>query len=939
MLFLLAPKVAWAKGNTIDEQVKAFDKASSSEQRAMSENLLDEFYKLKLFRDRIYPTHDTPIDTLRAEVWLQYASYVYDRDDYNTCYEYLLKAMQTAEGGTNYRQLTLIYSWMSFLMSTVSDLTKALEYGDKCLKLEKKIGTSFRVLMQINNMADLYNSYGYPKEALYYVNEGLRIVPKVDDDPVVLVFYSTVSEVYLKLGDMEKARDFIDRAYKMVAENSGDLRIVRVFQQMAELYLQTHEPEKVISCIQELFTSYKKAVTNYSAHECYIYLGRAYQQLKQPEMAKKYFSKAASFFHDVHSPEMQIKAERGLYEVYRPTDISLALSHLEKVSLLQDSIYQSQLSQRVTQFSALYKNRKLQENYEKERDRQWLILTIAGVLILGMVVVAFYYRIRLRKRRQRILAEKRQMEQRDRFFTNVTHEFRTPLTIIQMAAQTIKDTPDNASEVREHANVIVRQGYGLLQMVNDVLDFAKFRSYKVLERDWRHGDIVNFTLVIVDSFVQVAKEKGIDIDFESDKPQIDVDFVPSALQSILVNLISNAIKYSNSDTTVRIRLAQNDNKLVMTVQDEGIGMTEEDCAHAFELFYQAENFSGRKGSGIGLALVKSCVNIMKGTISVKSQKGKGSLFTIEFPMRSGLRAVAPFEADPMAGHLVPELSSGREESSSSTNASNTSQADKNDEKTEKSDGEDTRPVVLVVEDVSEVARYTAALLSDKYKVCFASDGKNGLVQATDLVPDIIISDVMMPEMDGFEFCKAVRASELLCHVPVILVTARVAEEDRIKGLRVGADAYIAKPFNREELRVTVDKLIEQRQILRRKYARAIDEDREEEAGWNVQDRQFLSSVQEQTEILMRERNISVNALADKLCVSPRQLQRRLLALTGKSPLAYVTTLRIRKAKGLLRQGVSIMDTAMACGFEERSNFTRTFKKVTGQSPSQFAKGE
>ena len=251
-----------------------------------------------------------------------------------------------------------------------------------------------------------------------------------------------------------------------------------------------------------------------------------------------------------------------------------------------------------------------------------------------------------------------------------------------------------------------------------------------------------------------------------------------------------------------------------------------------------------------------------------------------------------------------------------------------------------RMKLLVIEDNSDVARYIGSQLSAHYDVLYAPDGQQGLDKAREIVPDIIITDLMMPAMDGLEVCRRVRADELISHVPIIIVTAKVTDADRIEGLKAGADAYLCKPFNEDELHVRVEKLLEQRRMLREKFSRMVSEGEEPEVQMTDADRRFLAKTVDAVYLLMDKRKTDVCSLAEKLCMSPRQLQRKMIALTGETPASYTMMIRMKRARTLLdtKPEMTLEEIADRCGFDHYSGFYHAFRKYNGVSPTQYKRG-
>ena len=542
------------------------------------------------------------------------------------------------------------------------------------------------------------------------------------------------------------------------------------------------------------------------------------------------------------------------------------------------------------------------------------------VLVLATVIIAFlWYVLRERSRKQQLLTEAEQM--RTRFFTNVTHEFRTPLTVILSAAQDTLRLSPGGGDIHRNATDIMRHGQSLLDLINQMLDIAKMTAVGHRNLQWCRGDIVGFVMVLCESYRAYAAAKGITLVYAPREESVVMDFCPDYVLKIVQNLISNAIKFSRQGGRVTVSIKTDGDTLLLCIADEGIGMTGEQKANIFKPFYQASSGMGGMGTGIGLAVVKLAVESMNGRIEVSSEPDEGSEFVVALPMTAHAGA-AP----------LPEVGAADK-----ADAATALPDDKSTDGTDDECAADDAVRILIVEDTPEVARYISRQLNAAYSFYFATDGSEALRKAEELVPDIIVSDVMMPGMDGYELCRRVRASQLLCHVPLVMVTARATHADRIAGLEAGADAYLEKPFHADELSVRVEKLLEQRRMLRRKYSQAAEESGQaEDALTSDADRAFMAKVTAAVQQTIVGGKTDYDALAYDLCLSRAQLNRKIKAITGYTTTEFILFMRIAMAKRLLDTAdLTITELAMKCGMDNASYFCTLFKKSTGMTPMQY----
>ncbi len=517
------------------------------------------------------------------------------------------------------------------------------------------------------------------------------------------------------------------------------------------------------------------------------------------------------------------------------------------------------------------------------------------------------------------------------FFTNVTHELRTPLTVVLGLSERLNEkTPPD--EVAKAGTLIHRQGGQLLNLVNQLLDISKVSSV-INEQPKRTADVAAYTEMTVESFREVARQKGITLDYEATERPLVVDFVPDYLQKILNNLIGNALKYTPAGGKISVRLARQKDRLRLQVADSGTGIAAQDLPHIFEPFYQSDPESGI-GSGVGLTLVKQITDALKGKISVDSIKGEGTTFTLEIPAKVSKAAAEKLDAEPQTA-TATDTGIVEEEGEEKSSAG--------------------RPSILVVEDNADVAYYISSLLRESYDVRLAEDGSRGLELARELMPDLIVTDLMMPHTDGLELCRQIRADELTNHIPIIVITAKATEEERLHGLAAGADAYLYKPFNTSELHIRIEKLLEHRRMLHEKYARewkatAIQPEKSEasdstpkaasvaaESPRAKAEAEFISRAEGVVRKLMPDGRTDIESIASELCMSPPQLRRKLAAITGTTPSQFVLSIRMNEACRLLREHPSspLSDVAERCGFADQSHFSHAFRRHSGMTPRQW----
>lgn len=557
--------------------------------------------------------------------------------------------------------------------------------------------------------------------------------------------------------------------------------------------------------------------------------------------------------------------------------------------------------------------------------RWWFLLLVAGALLCGGF---YFYRFQLNRR----LAQKeaQRLQQLDafktRFFTNISHEFRTPLTVILGMAESLKN--DTGSKRELSAEMILRNSRQLLNLVNQLLDLSRVESGK-LQLSPSNGDLASFLQYQLESFHSYAQTRGISLVFNSRLAHLPMAFDHEKIQTILANLVSNALKFTPEGGQIALDLhtdppdnGQHPAQVMFELSDTGAGIPEDQLDRIFDRFYQVDDSLPRKGegTGIGLALVQELVKLMQGNITVGSEPGKGTVFRVALPFTPPLAQLQSYAgADNLKqGFPIPVAPEPEE-----------ALAD-----------EDRRPLLLIVEDNPDVRFYIAKCVRNEYRVALADNGAEGIRQARDLVPDIVISDVMMPEKDGFELCETLKSEEATSHIPVVLLTARADFESRIAGLKRGADDYLAKPFEPAELLARLENLVKLRRLLQQRYAGmpALPTSGDDPAL--AQEDAFLLRFREAVEARLSDPEFDIPQLERALGMSRSQIFRKVKALTGRSPSIFIRNLRLHKAKELLLNSeLAISEIAYEVGFSTPAYFSTTFLDAFGKTPGEFRKNQ
>ncbi|WP_169731822.1 ATP-binding protein [Runella limosa] len=508
------------------------------------------------------------------------------------------------------------------------------------------------------------------------------------------------------------------------------------------------------------------------------------------------------------------------------------------------------------------------------------------------------------------------------FFANISHEFRTPLTLI---LSPLKDLRREFPE-RDIFRVMQQNAERLLALINQLLDLSKLEAGK-MDMQLQRSDLAQFLNYLFASFESLGQNKKILFQYEQSQLNYVADFDQDKIEKVVTNLLSNAFKFTPPNGRVQVRVDYQKTQLLLKVQDFGIGIDPQRLPRIFDRFYQADSGDNRtyEGTGIGLALVKELVQVMKGSINVESKVGEGSIFTVMLPMLE--------ESEAPKGQVVVPINMPKE------------QALLVEELPMENPINDGKEVLLIVEDNPELRAYIREIFAPHYDLLEASDGQEGLEKAIEELPDVVICDLMMPRLDGFGFCKAMKNNELTNHIPIIMLTAKATLTDRLEGLELGADDYLSKPFDREELQVRVRNLIKQRQVLLQKYTKnkaselAQKSQVEEETALKnrINDEQFMQHCHEVLMQHLGESGFDVERFAEAMNVSAVQLRRKLKASTGQGVIEYLRNFRLEKAAEMLANKTeTVSEVAYKVGFESLSYFSKMFFEKYEKSPSDWS---
>ena len=924
------------------------------------------------------------------------------RHEYDSALYYYNLGMDIAVKQGNRKEASNFYQNMAMIYRQQAEYEKALGYYNKSLEIRKEIGELKGMASVYNSLGILYNNQDNLTVALDYYQKALRAFEEFDDQMGIARTRQNIGLLYMKLNEPEKAVEYLllSMAYFEKMNYLGYLFIS--YNNIGVIYKDLRQFDTAKIYLNKSLEASKRMNDKSNISRSQINLGNIEKIQGHFERAKEYYTDALPYLEEKNDIKNLANLYFGLGSLHNKFDmfsagrrwcekgyelsnkhnfleekllncecltdanknlgnISKAFAYLTEYYALRDTIQRLANMEELTRLELQYEfdkqhmvdslameEDKLKQELVYQEDlnaqktqRNAFMFVGAGVFIFALLLYSrllFVRRVnhKLEDKNKIIEREKLRAEEsersKERFFNNVSHEFRTPLTLILGPLdKIISKTKD--IQLKYDLNIMQRNANRLYYMINELLNLYKLESGKIKLRA-RYQDIGQFVYRYIQSFEPLAQQKNIKLAFTADSKMLEVYFDSEKMEKVLGNLLSNAFKFVDAGGKVEVSVTRksisaenNYEGVLISVADDGIGIPPDKIEHVFDRFYQVDESLSRnyEGTGIGLSLTKELVELHHGYIRAESKPGKGAAFYF----------FLPFGRD----HLNDdEIVEEKEEIIISGKPTTTARPDEEDPLV-KIDKKDDLPVLLVVEDNPDMRTYIKSELSESYLVLEANNGEEGLKVAMDSIPDLIISDIMMPKMDGNVMTLKLKSLELTSHIPVILVTARTTVEQKIEGLETGADAYLSKPFNSRELRVRVKKLIEQRSQLQARFANNLDNAiRLADTNITSMDQQFLEKALALVEANISNQEFTVENFGREMAMSRVQLHRKLTALTNQSASRFIRTIRLKHAAEFLsKDGANVTETAYKFGFNNLSYFAKCFSEDYGMSPKEWVK--
>lgn len=873
-------------------------------------------------------------------------------------------------------ELSYQFQWFNFYHS--------LGYAQRALKTAERLDFKKGISVAKYRIAHCYWELGDNELAIEHALQAAVIAEQEQFADILGESYKVLAITYRDQNENEKAEQYINRAEKLAIQTKNWDLLSRVYNVAGVIQFTKNRNDTALALYNRALSITKDHITSdFHLSQIYSNIGVVYgsEENSNPTLEYDFFKKALStarvtrnrsaeasilnnigkvlvkknryseankYFHESLALANELNVKRVIKNIYlsfvdlnvrngKPKD---AKAYLDRYNNLRDSLLNEKKSRQIIEIETRYEAEKKEQMIkllEQERRIQviWNDMWIVGTLFLLIAIITIYWLQQSRTRKARQLLEKQRelnikLRETDllksRFFANISHEFRTPLSLILAPVEDKLSSSASATLERSDLQLIKRNADRLLDLINQLLDLSKLEVGKMKLRI-QNRNIEEFLTILASSFDSLAENKGIQFSKSIATSSRNCWFDADKLEKIINNILFNAFKFTPGGGAVilSIHTCADEEDLFIKLTDTGKGIPEEDLPHVLSPFYQSKNTAddGQPGTGLGLSLVSELVKLYKGRIDIASQLNNGTTISITLPL-SKHKLFDSEEVTVVESPLVVK----RREGARTENSEVVMEEIERDEVDLDS--------ILVIEDNVDLRNFIASGLRARFKIFTARDGEEGYGLAIQHIPTLVISDVMMPKMDGIDLTAKIRSDERTSHIPIVLLTAKIDVQSRLKGFKNGADDYIAKPFSKEELHVRVDNLIANRKKIASKFRAGISAFPKAPHEPSI-DEKFLLHLRSVIEAHISEAAFGVEELANEMCLSRTQLFRKVKALIEIPPSELINDIRLQKAAVLIKaKADTLAQIGYSVGFNEQSYFAKRFRKKFGVPPSKYS---
>ncbi|GAB3775751.1 hypothetical protein GCM10028818_20280 [Spirosoma horti] len=898
--------------------------------------------------------------------YLSLSVYQWSQGAYQLAIDLSKKALPYFEALNDQNGIASVYSHLGVSARGLGDFPQAITYYFKSLSVNEKIGDQAAVAQNYNNIGIVFKYQEKYDQALYYYWRSLRTSAGIDPRNQAGTLQN-IGLIYQLKKDYPKAITYLNQARARFATLNEPKGLVICDNNLGDTYSRMQQYDRAEQFIQRALKTGTQFNYTASIVSSLIGLGEIRLATGRAKDSFSFFDRARTLVEQLAKPDGRLQVYKDLATAHAQTgDFANAYTFQSKWIALKDSIFNGESAKKIARVQADYESEKKQAEIEllkkeQEVSRLWRnalgVGLLAALIIAGLIMSRQRLKIRndqvllnqskvvaqkneqleiqthlLESQATRLTAQAGQLQELDaaksRFFTNVTHEFRTPLTLIigtlSEKLHLLTETPETTIRQPE-VSVMYRNAQRLLHLINQLLDLSKLESGR-LDVRLQTNDIRPLLNVVVSLFSSLAEQRHMRLSVQLSPEQLPVRYDADLVEKVITNLLANAFKFTPDGGEITVYagpVMRNEAAFVqIVVDDSGIGIAPDQTERIFERFYQgpASQVDRQPGTGVGLSLVKEIIDLHQGRIQVENKAGSGARFVVLLP----LAALAEETASPVVPARLP-----------SEQIVSTLSSEPAPERSPLNKANDERPLLLIVEDNKDVQTFIRNLMETQYRVVVSQNGREGLNMAQTHLPDLIISDWMMPDMDGIALCQQIKATECTSHIPFILLTALSAQDKRLTGLETGADDYLTKPFDSRELLIRAQNLIMNRRKLHERFSREI-RIQPNEITVTSADEKFMTRVMTIVEANLSNSEFSVEQFGREVGLSRMQLHRKLMALTGLASGDFIRIMRLKRAAQLLdgRSG-NVSEIAYAVGFNSLSYFAKCFRDQFGVLPTEY----
>jgi len=848
-----------------------------------------------------------------------------EKGNFQKALEYRKLNFEMAEKLNDTLRIANSYLGIAAIHHEMEDYTKAMKYYTLASNRYQQIGNQLSFGIALTNISGVLIQIEDYEKALDYCVKSDSIFNKLNYKPGKAHTLRLLASIYTKKEQLEHAIDNQLKALSIYEQMGEVSQVAEVQHDIGKLYDTQEKHEKALTYYIKSLNIQKRIGDSVRLALSYNSIGESYYKLKNNKKAKAYLLKALDIAKITDIDLVSMLAYKNLSSIYaNEKNFSKAYKNRIQYAKLKDSLYNKEKRELALDIEAKYQNeqkakenallatkndlQRLQINKSKNERNTIIIFTIILLVLAGLL----FYLFRVKQKANKELKELDRLK--SNFFANISHEFRTPLTLIKGPIEQLEQNFDEKLSMNT-VKMIRRNTNRVLNLVNQLLDLSKIDEGS-LQLKLTEGDVYKCLRAVTSSFNSLAAQHYIDYKVEIPPRILWASFDRDKLEKVVYNLLSNAFKFSDDGSMISYDVTYSGQALQVQVNDSGKGISNDKLPFIFDRFFQIDSSSTKEkeGSGIGLSLAKELVEFMDGTITVSSELNKGSFFTFQIPVQEIMTRQK----------LLEDKSQVKKDPQRPQSFTFTSIDKRN------------VPSILLVEDNTDMRGFIKEQLIEFYKIDESINGKEGFNTAITNPPDLIITDLMMPKMDGITLCEKLKTNVNTSHIPIIMLTAKAGIDNKIEGLETGADEYLTKPFNIGELLVRIKNLIEQRQKLRELFTnKEIQMDPKKVTVTSI-DQKFLEQVLALLEDQFSDPSFSVPQMQENLSMSKAQLHRKLKALTSEAPGKLLRNFRLKRAAQLISQKAdTVTQIAYKVGFNDLSYFSKRFKELYGVTPSSY----